>query len=64
MSERVQHVARIIAERYDGDISTIWKADRDRREIENEVRRLPGFGQLKSRKLPYLLHYLGYRTFS
>ena len=63
MAERVQRVARIISESYAGDASAMWADGKTRDEVESAVQQLPGFGPLKAKKISYLLHYLGYRSF-
>jgi uncharacterized HhH-GPD family protein len=64
MSEMTQKVARVIAEEYDNDAANIWNDGADFATIKKRVRKLPGFGEQKSSKMKYVLHYFGFRDFS
>jgi uncharacterized HhH-GPD family protein len=63
MAERTQHVARIIADEYDGSAANLWR-EGPCAEIEARVRALPGFGPLKAAKLKFCLYYFGHRDLS
>lgn len=50
MAGRVQDLARVIVEDYDGDASRIWTAgDPDGAEVLARLKALPGFGEQKAR---------------
>jgi uncharacterized HhH-GPD family protein len=50
MAKRVQELARIIVDEYDGDAAAVWTADSpDGREVLLRLKRLPGFGDQKAR---------------
>jgi uncharacterized HhH-GPD family protein len=51
MAQRVQDLARTIAEEYDGKAERIWTDAADGRELETRLRMLPGFGDMKVRSL-------------
>ncbi|GIV62160.1 hypothetical protein GQ464_016800 [Rhodocaloribacter litoris] len=64
MADRTHAVARILAASYDGNAANLWNDGADFPTIERRIRKLPGFGPLKARKMRYVLHYFGYRDFS
>ena len=64
MADQTQAVAGIIADDYDGQASNLWNGDAPLKEVEKRVRKLPGFGKLKTHKVRYVLHYWGHRDFS
>lgn len=64
MSETTQKVARIISDEYGNDAANLWNDGSDFATIKKRVRKLPGFGEQKSAKLKFVLHYFGYRDFS
>jgi uncharacterized HhH-GPD family protein len=51
MAERVQTLARTVAEEYGGDASRIWREARDGRDLEARLRTLPGIGEMKARTI-------------
>lgn len=55
MAARLQHLARIIADDYDGDASRIWTEAQTGPELLKRVQALPGFGAQKSRIFVALL---------
>jgi len=55
MAERVQALARIVADEYDGDATRIWKTAKDGTELRKRVKALPGFGEHKARIFVALL---------
>ncbi len=50
MAKRIQTLARIIVDRYDGDAAALWTAgDPDGPELLRRLKALPGFGEQKAR---------------
>lgn len=50
MSKRIQDLARIIVDEYDGDAAAVWtEGNPDGREVLLRLKRLPGFGDQKAR---------------
>jgi uncharacterized HhH-GPD family protein len=48
MAERVQAVARIVTEEYDGQAERIWTEAADAKELLKRMTSLPGFGRQKA----------------
>jgi uncharacterized HhH-GPD family protein len=48
MAARATELARIVADRYDGDASAIWTTAADGAELRRRLAELPGFGQYKA----------------
>ena len=48
MAARVQELARLIVERYDGDASLVWAAAATGAELAGRLSELPGFGTYKA----------------
>jgi len=63
MAERTQAVARVLAEQYGGDASSLW-ATGTAAEVERRLQALPGFGAQKAAKLKHALVYFGHRDLS
>jgi uncharacterized HhH-GPD family protein len=50
MAKRIQSLAQIIVDRYDGDAAALWTAgDPDGHEVLRRLKALPGFGEQKAR---------------
>ena len=49
MAKRIQTLAQIIVDRYDGDAAGLWKhGDPDGEELLRRIKGLPGFGEVKA----------------
>jgi uncharacterized HhH-GPD family protein len=48
MAARAQDLARIIADRYDGDAAALWQGAADAAELRERLSELPGFGAYKA----------------
>ncbi|MEP0548434.1 MAG: HhH-GPD-type base excision DNA repair protein [Rhodothermales bacterium] len=57
MADRTQAVARLLADEYDGDAANLWADGADLATVEKRLRKLPGFGPLKAKKLKFCLYY-------
>ncbi|TAM85877.1 MAG: Fe-S cluster assembly protein HesB [Jatrophihabitans sp.] len=55
MAKRVQELARIIVERYDGDAAAVWTGARSGADLIARVGALPGFGEQKAKIFTALL---------
>lgn len=50
MAKRIQALAQIIVDRYDGDAAAVWEAgEPDGKELLKRLKSLPGFGDQKAR---------------
>jgi uncharacterized HhH-GPD family protein len=47
MARRVQELAALVAERYDGDASRLWREAADADDLRARIAELPGFGEMK-----------------
>jgi len=48
MAARAQELAKIIADRYDGDAASVWTTAEDAAELRKRLSALPGFGTYKA----------------
>ena len=48
MAARAQELARMIADRYDGNASAVWSTAQDAGELRRRLSELPGFGAYKA----------------
>ena len=49
MSARLQELARIVVEQYDGDASRLWAEAADGKDLLKRIQALPGFGAQKAK---------------
>jgi hypothetical protein len=55
MAKRVQELAAVISEEYDGDASRIWTEATDSDDLKRRIEALPGFGEMKVKALASVL---------
>jgi len=55
MAERVQQLARVVEQDYDGDASRLWTEAADGAELRARIAALPGFGEMKIKALGSVL---------
>jgi uncharacterized HhH-GPD family protein len=55
MAGRVQELCRALVERYDGDVTGLWRDVADARELFDRLVALPGYGKQKARIFVALL---------
>lgn len=55
MAKRVQELARVIVERFDGDPASVWTSAASGRELVERIGALPGFGDQKAKIFAALL---------
>lgn len=55
MARRLQELARIVSDEYDGDAAMIWSGASDAKDLLRRVQALPGFGRQKSQIFVALL---------
>ncbi len=55
MSARLQELAQLVVDRYDGDASRLWSEAASGRELLQRVQELPGFGKQKAQIFVALL---------
>lgn len=55
MAKRVQELARVLVERYDGDPASVWTGATDGDDLVRRIGTLPGFGEQKAKIFAALL---------
>lgn len=55
MAKRVQALAQLLVERYDGDAGAVWEGARDGKDLVARIGTLPGFGEQKAKIFAALL---------
>jgi len=55
MAKRVQELAAIVADEYDGDASSIWRDAGGTDDLKRRLEALPGFGEMKVKALASVL---------
>ena len=55
MAERVQQLARLVEQEYDGDASRLWTGAADGADLRARIAALPGFGEMKIKALGSVL---------
>jgi uncharacterized HhH-GPD family protein len=55
MARRVQDLAAVVADEYDGDAARIWHEAKDGADLKKRIGGLPGFGDMKIRSLTAVL---------
>lgn len=55
MAARLQDLARLVLEEYDGDTARIWTEAKDAKDLDKRIRALPGFGAQKAKIFQALL---------
>lgn len=55
MAGRVQQIARVVVDEYDGDVSTLWTTAKTGQELFDRLVALPGWGEMKAKIFVALL---------
>jgi uncharacterized HhH-GPD family protein len=55
MAKRVQELAAVVAEDYDGDAARVWTGAADTDDLKRRIEALPGFGEMKVKALASVL---------
>ena len=55
MAKRVEALAQLLVERYDGDAGAVWDGARDGKDLVARIGTLPGFGEQKAKIFAALL---------
>jgi uncharacterized HhH-GPD family protein len=55
MARRVQELAAVVEERYDGRAERLWTEARDSEDLRSRIEGLPGFGEMKVKALGSVL---------
>lgn len=49
MAGRIQQIAKVVVEEYDGDIATLWTTAKTGQQLFDRLVALPGWGEMKAR---------------
>ena len=55
MSRRVQELAAVVAEEYEGDAARVWRDAAGTEDLRRRIEALPGFGEMKVKALASVL---------
>jgi uncharacterized HhH-GPD family protein len=55
MATRVQELAALVEDEYDGDASRLWREASDSADLKKRISALPGFGEMKVKALSAVL---------
>ena len=55
MAKRVQELAQVVVDEYDGDASRVWRDAADGEDLRRRIASLPGFGEMKIKALGSVL---------
>ena len=55
MSKRVQELAAVVADEYDGDAARVWRDATGTEDLKRRIEALPGFGEMKLKALASVL---------
>ena len=55
MATRVQELAALVEDEYDGDASRLWREASDSTDLKKRISALPGFGEMKIKALSAVL---------
>jgi uncharacterized HhH-GPD family protein len=55
MSRRVQELAAVVADEYDGDAARVWRDATGTEDLKRRIEALPGFGEMKVKALASVL---------
>ncbi len=55
MAKRVQELAAVVADEYEGDAARVWTEAGDANELKRRIEALPGFGEMKVKALGSVL---------
>ena len=55
MAKRVQELAAVVADEYDGDAARVWRDAADTDDLRRRIEALPGFGEMKVKALASVL---------
>ena len=55
MAKRVQELAAVIVEQYEGDAERVWRDAEDSGDLKRRLEALPGFGEMKVKALASVL---------
>jgi uncharacterized HhH-GPD family protein len=55
MGGRIQQLARVVVDEFDGDVTRVWTEAKDGADLVRRIKALPGFGEQKSKIFAALL---------